>query len=579
MRPEDILLVDFETRSLANLRNVGGRNYAEHSSTEVLCATLASYSGERWEYLDLWRPAGGFPLLSPPPVAIAHNAIGFDRHIWRKLGWPEPGRWVDSAVLSRRAGYASASLGAVGERYGMPKDKEGSRLTVALSQRSRKHPSEFMRDPEALRSRVLAYCRSDVELMARIVEDLLDDFDWVDFDVDGWRAFEARVYNVDLAVRDRGIRFDQALARRLLEEDQHEAISACERAGVTPAQMRSVPQFRALASADSARRGDLAGRGDEPIVAARLACTSIVAGKLRAGLARVSPDSRLRDVTRYYGAHTGRWSGQGIQVQNLPRGGPVRGVLTASPGNMLAVCDFAGIEARVLAWLSGDDAQLQLFRDGADPYRAIAGVIFGTSPADITRDQRTIGKIAELALGYGMGVRKFEAHAGRDTLRSAGVNAHKVVTLWRARRDAVVRFWAFLRSAWLHQTAPYEPYSDGTLRLRLPSGRWLVYRDARYDSYIGRNNSRVRVYGGLLAENYVQAAARDLLAAALVAAEDEGLNPVMHVHDEIVCDVPEHRSNSVLARLLDIMSDAEAPDWAAGCPISSEGYVAFRYRK
>lgn len=322
----DILLVDFETRSRANLKQIGGRAYARHASTEVLCACLAAEDSAEleWEFIDLWRPRE-YPLGDPPDVAIAHNALGFDRFIWARLGWPAPRRWVDSAVLARRAGYASASLAMIGERYGVPKDKEGNALTVGLS-RTRKDGS-WLRDPESVRDRVLQYCRSDVELMSRIVSDLYHEFDFGAYPGGTWQAWEHRVYEVACAIEDRGVKFDREYAHRVIREYETRADEACAVAGVTPAQMRSNKTFCELSGAPNAQRGPLAARAEEPIVAARLACTSIVPGKLQAGLARVCPDGRLRDNTRYYGAHTGRWSGQGMQLQNLPRGGEIRGVL------------------------------------------------------------------------------------------------------------------------------------------------------------------------------------------------------------------------------------------------------------
>lgn len=251
---------------------------------------------------------------------------------------------------------------------------------------------------------------------------------------------------------------------------------------------------------------------------------------------------------------------------------------------MLVVCDFAGIEARVLAWLARDEQAIEVFRTydagtGPDPYRVMAGVIFGITPNDITKDQRQIGKIAELGLGYGMGVTKFEALAGRDKLTEAGVSARKVVAAYRRRRAPVVQYWSALQNSWLHATHPFAEYDDGTLRLQLPSGREIVYRDADRESYIGRGNRRTRVYGGLLAENIVQATSRDLLADALVRAEDAGLNPVLHCHDEIVCDVPASEADAALRALEEIMHERTAPAWAEGCPISCEGFVSERYRK
>lgn len=581
----DYLLCDFETRSLAKLKAVGGRVYAAHATTEVLCVAFGAANADGgWDTASVWRPRA-YPFDGRLDVVVAHNAIGFDRHIWARLGWPEPRRWLDSAILARRAGFAESSLAAVGAGFGFAKDIAGNRLTVGLSRESRKQRGTFAVDPipAATAERVLEYCESDIHVMARIVEELSAEFDFALYPADTWQAAEDAVYNVDLAVLDRGIYFDQDFARALIRQEDTAEAAACESAGVEPEQMRSVAQFKALLAArgidtPNAQRGTLEAYADDPIVAARLACTSIVRGKLEAGLARVGAGSRLRDMTKYYGAHTARWSGQGVQTQNLPRGGLVRGVLCAPPGKRLVVCDFAGIEARVLAWLAGDADAVALFEAGGDPYKRIASVIFGCDVAAVTKDQRAVGKVAELALGYGMGARKFEENAGREKLQALGIDARQVVQQWRQLRSPVVDLWAELERQWVVSDGYFHDMSDGTKRLTLPSGRELVYRDATHEGYIGRGGWLVRVYGGLLAENLVQATARELLAAAMV--DVAACWPiVMHVHDEIVCEAPAALADAALEYVSGVMSSEGAPAWADGCPISSEGYVAERYRK
>lgn len=335
MQTPDYLLVDFETRSFADLKQVGGRVYSADPTTEVLSVAFGAYdaSAERWEVWSQWAP-GPWPFDEPPGDVVAHNAVGFDRFIWSRLGWPEPRRWVDSAVLARRAGFAMSSLEFMGAHYGIPKDKEGNKLTVGLSRRKRKGgvPQGFAVDPvpAETRARVLAYNEADIHTTARIVEDLALEFDFGLYPEGTWQAFEEEVFRVDLAVADRGIGFDREFALALDKQEAEAAAAACKAAGVRPEQVRSVPQFRALMTeagftVTDARRATLAGI-THPLVEARLACTSIVRGKIAAGLAR-ELGGRLHDNTKYLGAHTGRWSGSGMQLQNLNRSGALRGVL------------------------------------------------------------------------------------------------------------------------------------------------------------------------------------------------------------------------------------------------------------
>lgn len=298
-----------------------------------------------------------------------------------------------------------------------------------------------------------------------------------------------------------------------------------------------------------------------------------------------------------------------------------RACLTAPPGYALAVCDFSQVEARSLAWAAGDHEALKVFalfdagdKVNGDPYRAMAAKIYGTTPSAIAKDsaERKVGKIAELACGYGMGAggyvhpttgkpygfTKASLDGGADWAALAPLTPKAVVNKWREVHEPIVSFWAELEAAAKQAVAgvdcaagPYDYLNcDGLVICRLPSGRAVVYRgmvvtkDERGRpglAYISRESARrgqrERTYGGKLAENATQAMCRDLMARALVTAEAEGLRPVLTIHDEVICEVPEREADDALALLHAIMCDV--PDWAQGMPIAAAGHVCERYHK
>lgn len=333
----DVICVDFETRSKADLKAVGGRIYAEHPSTECLCAVLAWPCGH---VVQWWpgQPQDWIPALVGLPV-VAHNGTNFDRHIWRRLGWPEPPAWYDTAQLARVAGYPRASLDWLGtELLGAAKDLEGSKLTKSLSacwpeDRARRKAGVSFREPHPLAGqykvdpvpadtlgRVVTYCASDVDLLSRLWP-LLEPF----------AAFDAETRAVDLAINDRGFCFDRDLARAVIAASEYMAGQAREEAGIDASVVRSPAKFLAALAelgvvAPNAQSTTLdeildGGCSEEAaaLIEARLGTATIAAGKLKAGLARCSGDGRLRDTVVYHQAHTGRWAGVGLQPHNLPK--------------------------------------------------------------------------------------------------------------------------------------------------------------------------------------------------------------------------------------------------------------------
>jgi DNA polymerase bacteriophage-type len=658
------ILLDFESRSRVDLTEIGGRNYWAHASTEPLCC---GWYDTRTQEAGCWAPGDEWPHRGR--TLAAHNMTFFDRFGAERLGWLRPGeRWIDTSELARCMGLPG-SLDALGTRLaGREKDAEGSRFTKSLSQIRRpsgkKNPAaiaaatwrELSKDERAyfgvqtevtpeVMARVQAYCMSDVEIMIEAWPLL-----------ESWHELEPEVQAVDRAINDRGVRFDSHLARALIACAERNADTELARiaralgtsASAVRATANSPAQFVEVTGLPDAQADTVHDFLLVPVVhdaahmqrerallycQARQAVASIAAGKLRAGLACVSPDGRLRDMHRYYGAHTGRWSGKDMQLQNLPRPDKrfekmtadelealavavcngrhyasadeidllLRAVLCASPGNTLAVCDFSGVEARGLAWLSNDTAALEVFAAGRDPYKVMAATIFSCSYDAVDKIQRGIGKIAVLACGYGMGADKFDATAaeGGVDLAAAGVDAQDVVQAWRRAHAPSVQFWYACERAFVdacrgerrvvsHVT--FEPSSDGKdVAIFLPSGRPIVYNDVRLSmrgsprgpkpcpTYLG-TRGRKHLYGGLIVENITQSMCRDPMAQTLVAAEEMGLDPVLHVHDEGACDVPAIAGREAYDLLRQIMID-KLQSSMPGFPAGAEGFTGRRYRK
>lgn len=629
-------LIDFESRSRCALKKRGGRNYWADPSTEAICAVLHDVErGRRYT----WAPG------DPPPVlgtAVAHNGAMFDRFAAEKYGW-RVDTWLDSSHLAKRSGLPGALDELAQRRLGREKDKAGNRFTLALSRPSRAAATRGAM-PEltpAVRERVVQYCTNDVEVMV---------YAWPE--LEAWSDVDADVAAVDLAINDRGIALDSDLVRALQAQlVRLQGIAVRDAAGAlgwseadARRGARSVPIFRHATGLPNAQKETLAAAvaagNAHPLVSARAALASVVPGKLAAALQFVNPDGRVRDSHLYYGGHTGRWSSKGIQLHNLPRvsfekactgrfdgwamqdyiealadyaldggaltarevSGLLRSVLVASPGCELQVLDYSGIEARVTAWAAGDEAALEVFAaydtgTGPDPYCVAASGIFGYPVSKKENpEERGLGKIAELGLGYQMGAPKFEATCAKASvdLAKMGLSAERVVASWRKLRRAVVQLWyacqrAFVRASEGRRSVVgpwvYDSMGERDVVCVLPSGRPIVYRDVHVRhgdrgpscSYQGRKKWREHVYGGMLVENAVQATCRDLLAQALVQLERDGLSPVLHVHDEAVCENAASVSAEALAEMRRVMSDA--PEWAAGVPLAFDGFRGSRYRK
>ena len=343
-------------------------------------------------------------------------------------------------------------------------------------------------------------------------------------------------------------------------------------------------------------------------------------------------DGRLHDQLAYGSTHTYRWAGRGVQLQNLPRpklqgyeieaaidallidpsvisllfdkpmdalSSLMRSVLRAPDGKRLGVCDFSKIEVVVLAWLAEDEDCMVALRAGEDLYRQLATRIYGVPEKDVTKDQRFTGKSGILGGGYSAGWRAFQASCRKQGVQIPDSLAKATINAYREKHAAVPVFWrnlekAAIRAVALGETQKAGPHleffaEDLWLFCRLPSGRYLswfrpeIRRRKRHDrlapelwfQVTGKNGKPVVVnsFGGKLAENVVSSTARDLLADALVAAENEGLGPVLTVHDELVCEGPRGIGKTLAEVML------RPPAWAPDLPVAVEFHEEVRYAK
>jgi DNA polymerase len=282
-------------------------------------------------------------------------------------------------------------------------------------------------------------------------------------------------------------------------------------------------------------------------------------------------------------------------------------MITAAPGNELIAMDFSAVEARVLAWLAGEEKVLDIFRTHGKIYEHAAAGIFGKSIEKITKDERQIGKVAVLALGYQGGVGAFQSMANIYGVQVEDTRADNIKKAWRNSHKNIVTFWHDLEHAAINavlyegkvftagaQGREVRFKKDGSILIcQLPSKRKICYPFATvretetqwgdlrptlfYYTSFGTNWTKISGYGGLLCENVTQGAAACLLRGALIRLEEAGYPVVFHAHDEAVVEIPETAPASAIKEVEELM--AVVPDWAEGLPLAAEGWRGKRYRK
>lgn len=616
------LFVDIETYSTEDIKKTNVYRYTKDPEFMILMAAWAIDDGPvqiAIEFGEIYAIPG---LWDSEVMKVAHNApfericfswMGRKQYECEPDGFLPPEHWDDTMILASEWGYP-ASLENLAKALGTTqKSSAGTRLISLFckpnKQGKRNLPEDFPEEWEEFK----AYCIQDVETL-REIKRLLPDWPTENERL-GWLA--------DQRVNDRGIKVDLNMARVAETAGAVNGRAATEEVikltGIknpnSPIQMQNwlkaqgvqIENMQAATIEELLLDPDL--KPDvRRVLELRQDIALIAAKKFTAALAHVSESERLRGGLRYFGAHTGRWTGSGVQLQNLPSatlgekddppeaveraiangvvdllmGEPVdphtlKALVRAMFLGPFTVVDYAAIEARVIAWLAGEEWALQAFRDGRDIYVETAERMGG-----LTRKE---GKVAVLALGYAGGIkalRRMGAQGDDEALKF-------LRDQWREASPAIVDFWKELGDAFRFGDRPagkhiyVEKQADNRL-IRLPSGRALVYRKLRgkwvldqWDNkrfqitFLAPSGIRTYTYGGKLAENVTQAVARDILNEALIRIDQTNLRPVLHVHDEIVVE------GASIDELKKIM--VQTPTWAKGLPISAAGFQCARYRK
>ena len=626
--------VDFETKSNCDLPKHGAYNYAQDLSTEVLCMAYAFDD----EDVQLWVD-GPLPDFTGHQIR-AHNAA-FERLIfWYVLQQNYPLEQFYCTAAEARANCAPGKLEDVGRfaSASMRKDRRG----VELVRKCCLPPFNTELLPE-----LYEYCKQDVRTMRAVSQGMRQ-----------LTADELLDYHTNERVNDRGVLVDVALAKSavryaaqelaevqgLVKEITDGAITSVRsrkmcawvQARVGPQALALMTQEDGKISVDKSVRANLLALADEspaevpPDVADVLQCASDIWSSSVAKFQRMADladveDHRVRGSFIFAGASaTGRYSGSALQLQNLVRktakdpeatrqimlrGGKldnvsatlksmIRPAILAAPGKVFIVSDYSAIEGRVNPWLStkGED-KLQVFRDKLDPYKVNASATFGVGYDAVTSDQRQVGKVQELALGFGGSVGAFASMGRIYGLHVPESEAMAMVQAWRRANPWAVGYWSELERAYLGAmrnkntefTAGRITYMfDGQhLWYMLPSGRVLCYPYARFDADGGvsyakaawkpkadaKHWPRARLWHGVACENGVQAVANDLLRETLRQVKD----CVIHAHDEVVCEV--HRTDEALATVEIERIMTTPPAWATGLPLAAEIKTMLRYSK
>ena len=645
------LSCDIETFSDVDLIRCGVYKYADSPNFEMLLFAYAVDDGDV-HIIDI---AGGEELpekiiqaiKSDTVVKTAYNAQ-FERVcLSRYLKLPEgeylnPQSWYCTAVQAAELALP-LSLADVGSVLGLERQKmtEGKELikyfcvpckpTKSNGNRTRNRPCHDINKWETFKK----YCMRDVDV-ERQIADKLKMYPISDE--------EHRLYVLDQIINDRGVLVDSELAEQAVKLNSIQTAVAVEQAYMITGleNPNSVTQLKQwlkengveIESLSKKAVKSLADETDEDVsemLKLRLLMAKTSVKKYEAVIRSVCSDNRVHGMMRFCGANrTGRWSGNILQPQNLPQNHLpdltlardivkdgdfemldmmfgnvpnvlselIRTVLIPKPNHRFIVADFSAIEARVLAWIAGEQWRIDTFKNGGDIYCASASKMFKV-PVEkhgVNGELRQKGKISELACGYGGSVGALK-NMGAVEMGVQENELQGLINDWRNANPHIVRFWyevgnAAMKAIKEKTTVPLGKlvfaYERGILFIRLPSGRRLSYIKPRIGTnrfggdsitYMGINSAkkwdRLETFGGKLTENIVQGTARDLLANALINAANAGYDTVFHVHDEIICEVPNgYGSVDELCRLMCIK-----PEWADGLPLNADGFECEYYKK
>jgi hypothetical protein len=349
----------------------------------------------------------------------------------------------------------------------------------------------------------------------------------------------------------------------------------------TLALAKSDEEFKALAEHPDDRV--------QALVAARLGNKSTLEETRTERFLGIASRGKMPVPLQYYAAHTGRWGGADkLNLQNLPaRGanaGKLKNAIRAPKGYVLIDSDSSQIEARMLAWLSGQNDLVEAFAKGEDVYKIMASAIYGKAEQEVTKEERFVGKTTILGAGYGMGAKKFGAQLKTFGMEIEEGEAIRIINVYRQTYPSITGLWTqgkhTVEAMAKNQNTPFGNGCvevHGNLGILLPNGLYQRYPNLRKikaadgDQYVyDSRRGAVKIYGGKLVENICQALARCIVGEQMLKIAKK-YKPVLTVHDAVACIAPEGEVEEAMAYVEQCMR--WTPDWAAGLPVNCEaGY-------
>jgi DNA polymerase len=537
---------------------------------------------------------------------LAHNAI-FDAAILTWVFGQKPKAWLDTLSMARAmfGTTVGGSLAKLVEHFGL--GAKGLEVHDARGLRREDFPADQL-------TQYGEYCKNDVELTFKLYNEM-----------SGFPTIEKRL--IDITIR----MFSEPLVELDVDKLESHLVEVQERkeklfveAGITKEVLNSSTKFAELLIANNVRPpmkiSPATGKDTyafaksdaefmallehpneivQALVAARVGAKSTLEETRTERFISIARRGHIGGALRrlpiplkYYAAHTGRWGGSDkVNLQNLPsrgtEGGKLKRCLVAPRGHVIIDCDSSQIEARVLAWLAGQENVLNLFATKQDVYRHMAASIFSVYDVDkVTPEQRFIGKTTVLGAGYGMGGVKFQAQ-----LSTMGKNldidmCKFIIKQYRAANPRIASWWNHLTLVldFMLHNKPADIDAVGLMTLEpftgisLPNGLMQSYPeltrhsngDYTYQTRMGPN----KIYGGKVAENLCQAVARCIIGEQMIQIEKR-YRVVLTVHDAIACIVPEEQAHEARAYIEKCMRTP--PAWAQGLPLDCESGMARNY--
>ena len=685
---------DLETYSETPIAN-GSHAYAENATILLFGYAIDDEPAKVWdvtsgEPMPADLKAGLALALEGKATTVWHNGMMFDSIVLKHdLNIDLPVESIEDTMVMAYQHGLPGSLGTLSEVFKMgedkAKDKDGKRLVQLFCKPLPKnwkerratrltHPTEWQA--------FINYCRLDIEAERELYKKLPK--------INTTKK-ERQVQIIDARINRRGMLMDVGLAKAAVKAaEENREVLRQKTVEATNGALESTTQRDKLITyikeeygwdIPTMTKAELEKRVSdtsipEPVrelLALRLMSTKTSVKKFESVINAVNKDNRLRGCLQFRGAaRTGRWSGRLFQPQNLPRpsmsedeialainaakngcldlffedpakalSNCLRGLIIAPEGKKLVVADYSNIEGRVLAWLSGEDWKVKAFEEfdaghGHDLYKLTYGRTFNVDPGSVTKTQRQMGKVLELAMGYQGGAGAFvtfakgygidldamadvvaqtidpnvwtEAESSYEYFREKNLTCglerktfiacDAVKRAWRMANSNIADFWRKADDAVVKaMTSPSRVkvgdfitmYRRGAyLVVELPSGRKLCYPAPQLHddgtctfSYMGveqftRKWKRIKTYGGKVVENMTQAVAADVLAEGLINLEAAGYETVLTIHDEVLAETPNTPDYNV-KEMMRLMT--ELPSWTKGLPLAAAGFEDVRYRK